>query len=125
MSKTDKTQKPTINLNSVAFAVKTRGSNAGAGDTATYNSTLRRLTLGAYYTNAGWRAGAVGLDETGAIVVKLVKTTYDKTYSALHSTQHFITVVKNSPAVETLAKNRHYTITETETAGVLVLTPKN
>lgn len=110
-----------INLNEVFFATKSRGSASGDGSSATYNSTNRRLTLGAFYYNAGFRSGAVGVDKQGHIIVELSKSLYDKKHSALHSTQYFITVVKGSPAIDALT-TRKYSVKEVK-EGVLILTP--
>lgn len=117
----------TTTLNTLPFtlAVKSRGSASATGDSATYNSTNRRLTLGAFYYRAGYRSGAIGITEDGKIAVVLSKEQYNSTYSALHSTQYFITAVKGSPAVQELAKSRHYTITRDEkNADILYLVPK-
>lgn len=96
-------------LASLYFATKTRGSSTSNGDTACYNAKTRRLTIGAYYRNNGYRSGALALDKNGAVIMSLKKDGYDGRYSAIHATQHFFTVVKNSPVLEKLT-TRHYTV---------------
>lgn len=112
------------NYNNLFFAVKTRGSSSADGSTATYNATTRRLTIGAFYYNAGYRSGAVALDDSNNIIVKLSKNGYDKQNSAIHSTQYFFTVVKNAPARVELDKNRKYGVTELGN-DLFKLTPQN
>lgn len=109
------TQNTTKNTNTfdakkLFFSVKTRGSSSSTGDTATYNATTRRLTIGAYYRDNGYRSGAVALDDKNRLVMFLDKNGYSSKTGAIHATQNFFTVVKNSPAVAELAKNRKYTI---------------
>lgn len=118
------------NANAFSFALpftavaKTRGASDAAGKTATFNAKTRRLTLGAYYYNAGYRAAAVGLDDNGRVVVALTKQRYSATTSALHATQHFVTVVKNSPALEKLSSARkHAVLTDEKNPALLYLAP--
>lgn len=100
------------NLSNLFFATKSRGSSSADGSSATYNATTRRLTIGAFYHNEGYRSGAVALDKQNNIIVKLSRTGYDKQNSAIHSTQYFFTVVKSSPARVELDKNRKYSVEE-------------
>lgn len=100
------------NLTDLFFATKSRGSSSADGSTATYNATTRRLTIGAYYYDKGYKSGAVALDQKNNIIVKLSKKGYDKQNSAIHSTQYFFTVVKNSPARAELDKSRKYRVEE-------------
>lgn len=112
------------NLSNLFFATKSRGSSSADGSTATYNATTRRLTIGAFYYNEGYRSGAVALDDKNNIIVKLSKNGYDKQNSAIHSTQYFFTVVKNSPARVVLDKTRKY-IVEKLDGDLFKLTPQN
>lgn len=114
-SSTGKTQISTLTL-PFTLTGKTRGASSADGKNASYYLAQRRLTLGAYWYNLGFRAGAAGVNEKGAVCIHLVKTGYNHNYTSYHAEQHFITITKNNPALEVLAKKpltgktRHFTV---------------
>lgn len=103
-------------LETLSFASKRNGGKNGSGNTATMcaNPKTPRLTLPASYLERGYRSGLCGLDADGSVFVVLSKNAYNADFTALHPTQHFITVLGET-AKTLRALSYTYTVSERET----------
>lgn len=114
-------------LGDLNYSTKTRGGKNGDDKTVTFcqNPKTPRLTLPKRFVTAGYTAGLAGLAGDGTVTVVLVKTRYNDTFTALHKTQHFLTVVGKTTVEKLLTSHTWGIKTEKTENGFcrLTLTP--